>query len=89
MRNWYIGQEIVCIDDTNQYVNMLKLDEVYTINGILASNGEIGLTVVGIDILSITNRYRKAHNSNRFKPLDEIANISELTAILEKEIFEV
>lgn len=89
MRNWYIGQEIVCIDDTNQYVNMLKLDEVYTINGILASNGEIGLTVVGIDILSITNGYRKAHNSNRFKPLDEIANISELTAILEKEIFEV
>lgn len=101
MKNWYIGQEIVAIKD--QYNGLFKEGDTFTIKSLRESpcackNVDIHIGMYHEakteECLKCKSKlYRNTNiawfNENSFKPLDELTDISELTAILEKEIFEV
>jgi hypothetical protein len=97
MKDFYIGQEVVCIKPIGQLVK----DRAYTVKAIRQEECGCGglLLDVGLTIpryyttscMKCDQRYArgdgiawKAHT--RFTPLDELADIRELTEILEQKI---
>lgn len=98
--NWYIGQEIVCIND-KKFSHQggsgtgLNADCIYTIKALrLCECGDVEICVgiksfagTGIckcGLIKTNDGEFRWHNENRFRPLDEIADISELTEHLKQ-----
>ena len=98
MKDFYVGQEVVCIKSHSQGV-VIK-DTVYTIKKIKESPCNCrGMLWVDVGIpspnyFSRCTRCNRRHpasgiwwlNSALFTPLDEIADIRELTEILEQKV---
>lgn len=99
---FYIGQDVVCIRSHSE--GRVKEGEVFVIRGLMASPCKCGVLVLDVGINSNGNeRYKcvycgdivKKHpnvfwfGNALFKPLDELADISELTEVLEKPIFSI
>lgn len=94
--NWYIGQEIVCIDDKGSE-GKLKEGHVYVIETLSKPCCQI---VIGVGIKAETPnttcsdcgvRYSSNEQwtwrEKRFAPLDSLVNISELTEVLNEPAF--
>lgn len=104
--NWYIGQDIVCINAkgaetirTKEHSG-LKEGQVYTIIGLRKGCCWVEVDVGIPSIASATSHVCTKCNSttpltaiwwfreNRFRPLDELVNIDELTEILNEPAFQ-
>lgn len=92
---WRIGQTIVAIKDHSQ--RKFKQGDVFEINGLKKSFCKCVYTLIDIGISTVATHSECGHcniivksNDNihwfgedMFKPIDEFANISELTELLE------
>lgn len=100
MANWYIGQDVVAIRTHEQHC--FKEGDIFTIRGLRLSActccGEIQLDIgrcLPSDYICICNDCGVAmdcngiewHSEYDFKPLDELADISELVEVLNEPIF--
>ena len=102
--NWYIGQDVVCIE-THEYRVVIE-DTVYSIVGIInhchcGTSVDIGASHnfcqreypklrCGICKQTFVNDGRYWLHERRFKPLDELEGISEILQIAEQaQPFEV
>jgi hypothetical protein len=90
--NWYIGQEIVCVKTHSE--RLVKKDELHTILGLKQCKcGAIKIDVdieacCYIDFSCCGIEYENHENimwfsETLFRPLDELADITELTEVLE------
>lgn len=88
--NWYIGQEIVCVKQPSR--NYIKKGSVYTICSLRENPCKLcGGIIMELLGTNVTN-HSECHNEKLvgawygeefFAPLDAIADISELTEILQ------
>lgn len=100
--NWYIGQDVVAI--RNQLQGDFKKGDVFTIKALRGSTCACNEVEIDIgnreDTNTLTNcptcktKYSNGNNINwyselSFAPLDSIADISALTEVLTKEIYQV
>lgn len=97
--NWYIGQDIVCIKSHGH--RLLQVDKVYTVNAIRKTpckcrgiDLDVGLSLNSTDVICIVCGYTEIASDltfwvdqKCFVPLDSIANIEELTEVLNEPVF--
>jgi hypothetical protein len=99
---YHIGQDVVCINN-KRLEHRLEQGKVYTIRSLKTFECKCGLGIdVGINsnlfareqvTCRLCNHQRIIDSqwylkADRFKPLDELTNITELTEILEQPIYE-
>lgn len=97
--NWYIGQDIVCVKTYGS--SKLKKDSVYTIKQIRETpcncggiDLDVGIKLNTQDSICIICGYSHFQADKAaffdqicFRPLDELADISELTKVLKEPVF--